>query len=233
VQSAKLRLFCNDASVDGGKIYSVSNQYFGTATRWVGSGLTWNKAPALGGTLLDQKGAVSLGAWVEFDVTAAMGGGDGVYSFGMESGSTNIAGYDSKEGVNRPQLVISASAGVPPSVSVEPVREFASSIADVSLKSSGPGVPREWALRRIYPNPLNARTSIRLEVPRSGTVNLAIFDVMGRAVRTLVDGELPAGVHEVSWDGHNDSGARVSSGVYLVRFRAHDFSVSKKVLLRR
>jgi hypothetical protein len=86
---------------------------------------------------------------------------------------------------------------------------------------------------QVYPNPLSARASVRFEVPYSGVVNLMIFDVMGRVVRTLFEGELPSGVHVVSWDALNDGGDRVSSGVYWVRFRGSDFTTTRKLLLTR
>jgi hypothetical protein len=63
----------------------------------------------LSGSPLDQKGAVALNTWVEFDVTSAITG-NGTYSFGLNSNSTNIAGYSSKEGANDPQLVLMVSA---------------------------------------------------------------------------------------------------------------------------
>jgi hypothetical protein len=94
-------------------------------------------------------------------------------------------------------------------------------------------VPREFALRQIYPNPLRTRTTIRFELPRSGAASLIVFDAMGRAVRTLVDGDLPAGVHEVPWDARNNAGDRVSSGIYLVRFQTQDFASTRKLVLRR
>jgi hypothetical protein len=94
-------------------------------------------------------------------------------------------------------------------------------------------VPSPPSPPQVYPNPLRARASVRFELPYSDTVNLTIFDVMGRAVRTLFEGELPSGVHVVSWDALNDAGDRVSSGVYWVRFRAQEFTTTRKLLLTR
>jgi hypothetical protein len=101
------------------------------------------------------------------------------------------------------------------------------SASDFLVVPSPPGPPQ------VYPNPLRARASVRFELPYSDTVNLTIFDVMGRAVRTLFEGELPSGVHVVSWDALNDAGDRVSSGVYWVRFRAQEFTTTRKLLLTR
>ncbi len=106
VRSAKLRLYVTDDSPDGGAIYSVSNNYAGTSTPWTESGLTWNNAPALSGTPLSKAGTVKVNTWVEFDVTSAIGG-NGTYSFGMSSASTDSVIYASKEVAGRqPALVI-------------------------------------------------------------------------------------------------------------------------------
>jgi hypothetical protein len=67
-----------------------------------------------------------------------------------------------------------------------------------------------------YPNPFNPRTTIRFEMAVAGTVGLKVVDPAGRAVRSLLCGELPAGRHEVDWNGIDDEGRAVAAGVYLV-----------------
>ncbi len=106
-QSAKLRLYVTDPSTSGGTIYLVSNNYNGTSTAWVESGLNYNNAPPVSGTPLSSLGSVATGTWVEFDVTAAVTG-NGTYSFAITSSSTNSVYYNSKDaGSNTPVLVIS------------------------------------------------------------------------------------------------------------------------------
>lgn len=107
VQRATLRLFVVDASSDGGSIRLVSNDFLGTSTPWNEAQLTWDNAPALDSPALDGVGPVVEGVWVEFDVTAAITG-PGIYSFGLDSVSSNSVRYSSKEGANPPQLVIEA-----------------------------------------------------------------------------------------------------------------------------
>ena len=70
------------------------------------------------------------------------------------------------------------------------------------------------------PNPFNPRTTIRFELARAGAARLAVYDVCGRQVRTLLDGSLAAGSHEAEWDGRDDGGREVGSGVYLARLEA-------------
>ena len=78
--------------------------------------------------------------------------------------------------------------------------------------------PREFAVR-IAPNPFNPRTEIALALPISGRASVDVYDVRGRLVRNLVDEDLPAGTYSRTWDGFDDGGQRVSSGVYLVQVR--------------
>ncbi len=80
-------------------------------------------------------------------------------------------------------------------------------------------VPMALRLYPCRPNPFNPRTTIKYDLPESGSVNLSVFDVAGRLVRTLVDGSMSQGSHEAAWDGRNSSGRDVSSGSYLARLR--------------
>ena len=89
------------------------------------------------------------------------------------------------------------------------------------------------ALRRIFPNPFNPHTSIEYVVPETGSVTLGIYDTGGRLVRTLVNGIQPHGEHVRTWDGLNDDGASVSSGVYHVRLQSKGRVRTKKAVLLR
>jgi hypothetical protein len=83
------------------------------------------------------------------------------------------------------------------------------------------------------PNPFNARTSIRFAVAQSQVVRLQVYDLQGRHVRTLVDGRVSAGDHALPWDGRDDRGADLASGVYLYRLEAgHRVEVSRGVLVK-
>ncbi len=93
-------------------------------------------------------------------------------------------------------------------------------------------IPNRFALRANVPNPFNPATTITYDVPAAGGhVNIAIFDVAGRRVRTLVDEQRPAGVFSVQWNGDDDRGQRVASGVYFYRMRAGSFVETKKMVL--
>jgi len=95
-----------------------------------------------------------------------------------------------------------------------------------------PGVmPISFELGQNYPNPFNPDTWIEFAVPNKSFVNLAIYNIMGQRVRTLVDEELEAGWKSVLWDGKDDSGNDVASGIYLYRVKSGDFVDSKKMMM--
>jgi photosystem II stability/assembly factor-like uncharacterized protein len=85
-------------------------------------------------------------------------------------------------------------------------------------------------LHPAAPNPFRDATTVRFEVPRAGRVELAIFDTRGARVRTLTDDARSAGVHEVAWDGRDESGRRVAAGAYFFRLRAGEETAGGKVL---
>lgn len=87
------------------------------------------------------------------------------------------------------------------------------------------------ALAQNYPNPFNPSTMIRFSLAERDQVMLAIYDVRGSLVRTLVDEPRPAGEYRVEWNGENSSGVRVSSGVYFYRLIAGQFQATKKMVL--
>jgi len=83
------------------------------------------------------------------------------------------------------------------------------------------------------PNPFNPTTTLRYELARSARATLRVYDVHGRLVRTLVSATLPAGAHRATWDGRDEGGARVASGVYLARLETpHGAQTRRLVLLR-
>ncbi len=84
-----------------------------------------------------------------------------------------------------------------------------------------------------FPNPFNPSTTIRLNLPRSADVSLRIYDLRGALVRTLVQGVMEAGVHDVVWDGRTDNGAQTASGVYFAETRTPgETTVTKLALVK-
>ena len=100
--------------------------------------------------------------------------------------------------------------------------EFVSAIYD-SNNVTGvvrPDAPARAVLRAVGPNPFQGRTTLAYDLPRRGPVTLRVYDVGGRLVRSLAFGVQDAGVHSVEWDGRNEAGAAITSGLYFVRFQA-------------
>jgi len=94
-------------------------------------------------------------------------------------------------------------------------------------------VPLSYQLKQNYPNPFNPETKIYFEIPKSHDVAIVIYNVLGQKVRTLVKENFQAGQHIVNWNGQNDYGSAVSTGVYFYRIKAGDFIDSKKMVLVR
>ena len=102
-------------------------------------------------------------------------------------------------------------------------------IADFEQES----VIQQYYLEQNFPNPFNPSTSIRFNLPARKKVDLEIFTITGEKVRTLIANEMKAGVHDVPWDGRNEKGRSVASGLYIYRLKTEDFTRSKKMLLIR
>ena len=92
-------------------------------------------------------------------------------------------------------------------------------------------VPATFELAQNYPNPFNPTTTISFSLPHQEYVVLVIYDMLGKEVNRLVDGEMSPGTFRVTWNGDSKSGEKVSSGVYFYRLQAGSFSSVKKMLL--
>ena len=88
-------------------------------------------------------------------------------------------------------------------------------ISDV-LSSSSEKIPKKLDISPAHPNPFNNSVSISFEIPNSKRVNLSIFDMKGRNIRRMNLGVLGSGLHKVLWDGKNNLGNELSSGIYMV-----------------
>ena len=99
-----------------------------------------------------------------------------------------------------------------------------------SRSDSGHAAYRDYLAQNV-PNPFNPITTIRYGIARQERVSLIVYNVAGRRVKTLIDGTLPAGDHIAVWDGMNDTGQRVASGVYFCRFEAGAFERTRALVL--
>lgn len=106
-------------------------------------------------------------------------------------------------------------------------------IKNGSAVSSAGATPRQWALYQNYPNPFNPQTMIKIETAKATFIELNVYDIRGRKVRTLVSSTQPAGIYFVPWDGTDDDGNRLTSGIYYYQIRAGDSSDVKRMVLLR
>jgi len=92
---------------------------------------------------------------------------------------------------------------------------------------------QDYVLGFAYPNPFNPTTTIRYDLPENSHVNIMIYDIMGRVVRTLVNNRQSAGFKSVIWDATNELGQPVSAGMYLYKVQVGEFvQIRKMVLLK-
>jgi flagellar hook assembly protein FlgD len=92
-------------------------------------------------------------------------------------------------------------------------------------------LPSGFSVSQNYPNPFNPLTEIKFSLPENSPVKLVIFNVLGQKVKTLLDRDMQAGNHSVIWDGKNQDGNDVGSGIYFYRIEAGQYKVSRKMLV--
>ena len=101
------------------------------------------------------------------------------------------------------------------------------------IESTLEELPEAFVLHANYPNPFNPVTTIEFELPEAAAVRLEVFDMMGRRVATLVDGQLDAGRHSTNWNARSDAGSPVASGVYIYRMQAGSFVAVEQMILMK
>lgn len=101
----------------------------------------------------------------------------------------------------------------------------------LNVSNESEELPSSITLDQNYPNPFNPTTEIAFSLSQPGNVTLTIYNLLGRKVRTLVDGDLPSGTHRFTWNGRDSSDLGVSSGVYLYTLEANGQSFTKKMAL--
>ncbi len=96
------------------------------------------------------------------------------------------------------------------------------------VRSSSAGI---FAVAQNYPNPVRNGTTIRFSIPAKSRVELRVYDVAGRAIATLINGQMKSGMHTVRWNGTTDTGTRVANGVYFYRLKAGKNTATRKMVV--
>ncbi|MCI0495690.1 T9SS type A sorting domain-containing protein, partial [candidate division KSB1 bacterium] len=94
-------------------------------------------------------------------------------------------------------------------------------------------MPQSYALHQNHPNPFNPTTRICYELPEATEVDVVIFDLQGNLVKRLFNGRQNAGRYEMEWNGRNNQGIRVVSGIYFYRLTTEKFSATHKMILAK
>ena len=154
-------------------------------------------------------------------VSAAAPAGQDVIAFTMGVQTLNEDDVDASNDSETEYTSIVSTVVAASTVRAEPEALFVSGMEEPLPEAVAPEValPSEYVLSSAYPNPFNPETTIPFGLPEASWVDLSVYDVLGRRVAVLVEGERPAGRHVVQFRGES-----LSSGVYLVRMQAGAFS---------
>lgn len=129
------------------------------------------------------------------------------------------------------ELCVTASYG---DASVTDCAAFEVSNDGGTPRIDSPNLPTDYVLlKQNTPNPFNPTTDISFVLKDAGNVSLKVYDVTGRTVKTLVDGERNAGVHTVTWDGTDATGASAASGIYFYRIEFDGYTEARKMVLMK
>jgi len=162
-----------------------------------------------------------------------------------ETGSIKVAGLgtepDGEEGVFATVSLFIASSFTDESFDVtinkyrinesDPVEDVVVTFTNSALGIDENTIPTVYALHQNYPNPFNPTTQVKYALPETGSVQIMIYDLMGRKVRTLINSEQNAGFKTLQWNATNDRNELVSAGLYLYTIQAGEFRQTKKMVL--
>ena len=111
------------------------------------------------------------------------------------------------------------------------VGDYSATVEAVVLSIDVDQTPEVFALHQNNPNPFNPTTQISYDLPEDALVNVTIYDITGRAIRSLVNGSQTAGYRSIIWDATNNLGESVSAGMYVYIIQAGEFRQTKKMVL--
>jgi hypothetical protein len=184
----------------------------------------------------------NTGAFTAFNVTSTMTGGPAWLSItDPNCDYPDLAGSASSFGLDTFLLDISGWPGGSFTVDLEVTwldvcgslysQTVQVDLLPATLPTPVASGPRANRLEANVPNPFNPATTIRYQIAEAGRVTLRVYDVSGRLVRTLADRSQVAGPHEARWNGTDDAGRPVASGVYFYRLQSGDFSQTRRMVL--
>jgi hypothetical protein len=168
-----------------------------------------------------------------------------INSHALEDGSTRVLAVNmnggllsfSTDGFITVPVMINTDRGERVKVDLSGVQLIGQDGQNIPVAAKGDGsvalelIPMQYALYQNFPNPFNPVTEIQFDIPDVSVLDLVVYNLMGQQVRRLVNGEIQAGYHRVVWDGLNDRGEPVSTGVYIYSLTSPSFHNTKKMVL--
>jgi len=94
-------------------------------------------------------------------------------------------------------------------------------------------IPKTFALKQNYPNPFNPVTTIKYQIPAESRVVLSVYNILGQRIKTILNDVQPAGYYTVQWNGRDETGNQVASGIYFYRIQADGYVNTCKMLFMK
>ena len=158
-------------------------------------------------------------------IVRSMASEQGMYSIDLPGGTYNVTASEwggAGRGPYTPVGTIEVTANQERDFRISPATAVEEAVS-----------PSRFSLSQSYPNPFNSSTMVQVEIPTNGHVELTVYNLLGQRVATLVDEAREAGEYAVRWDGRDDAGRRLATGVYLYRLQAGPHVETRKLLLLR
>jgi hypothetical protein len=216
--------------LDGRETQSLSQAWAGTD--WVNSFKSDYSYDGSGNEILDVQSAWMVSFWMATDAdTSKYSGGYLVETveYAIQSNTLYRAQYTYDGSGNRIEELYQASPAGGSWTNEEREVHVYESFVDVAV--SPEQMPRAFDLAQNYPNPFNPSTVISYSLGRDCHVKVVVSNILGQMVTTLVDADQAVGPHSVVWNGLDDRGMQVVSGIYLFRVQAGDFAQIRKMVL--
>ncbi len=228
-QIHRVQLNIRDAPLISG--WSATIEYDPNQVRYVSTSFRPGSfIPGLVALVDENRGAVVFGgAALGTDAANGGSGGLGILSFEI------LNGFGTFSRLLLTEIILRHADGEIEIIRSFSIASFTSSregaVTAITLDRDAAGLPAVNRLAQNYPNPFNSYTTLRYQLKQAGLVRLDIFDLAGQRVRTLIHESHEPGFYQAQWDGNNNRGANVSSGMYLARLQVGDFVEVRKLLL--
>ncbi|MDR3626277.1 MAG: T9SS type A sorting domain-containing protein, partial [Ignavibacteriaceae bacterium] len=115
----------------------------------------------------------------------------------------------------------------------KPVGDYSWFGIPTAVKETSAQNPYSFSLSNAYPNPFNPTTTIKFGIAKNENVKLVVFNLLGQKVKTLMNGDMKAGSYSATWNGKDEFGNSVASGIYFYRLESQSFNSTKKMILMK